>query len=567
MAFDCFVLEFLEYVRHSEVQVRQCSAAGQAEVIAEGRHAMEPSDQPNHPHPPDEQIHRVYPDLAAILSDAECVIAGNRTSGLDNSILSLKSRGHLLSAIEWAIHLAVAKGLLIRTTVKKKQPTPINSHTVEAKLRSDEIPALSATDEFWKLWKAGNFASRQEEVILLVHGILTFAGWQPMVKRVLEEIPNTHVIPIKYGYFDLFSFWFPCFTRARPIEDLRRQIQSTRAAHPEARLSIVAHSFGTYAISQILLEHPDIQLHRLVLSGAIVPRTYRWDYVSSRLSEPVLNDYGTQDIYPVLAKCLSWGYGDTGRHGFGRGATVTDRGHDYAHSDFFNETFVRDYWRPWFDSGELIPSPWEEKAPPPSWFLGLLSVLPLQWIICGIFLTAVVWFGSKSMSLIPSHTVVPEPTRQNVPPTVPNDVQGIESDQHPTIVLPPFDFPSPEIAGIKPLTDTDRAKDSFADTKVVIRNETHKPIKLSFAYKPYQGRNPSIAASAYVQRESPEVSAGEAREYHEENFGGPMHVSIFIDGKWTATNEWFDLHVVPRRTLVVTEQDGTFNCRVEFEEE
>jgi hypothetical protein len=228
---------------------------------------------------------------------------------------------------------------------------------------------------------AEGVTARQKEVVLLIHGIRKFAGWQPMVKRVLEEIPGTKVIPIKYGYLDAFRFWFPFLTRQAAIDDIRREIQIAGAANPDAHISIIAHSFGTYAIARIMSDNPNIKLHRVILLGAIIKRSFRWDNVRGRLGTDVLNDYGTRDIWPVLAKCLSWGYGDTGRHGFGKYGVI-DRGHDYAHGDFFNEEFVRRYWKPWFENGVDVPSRWAEKAPPPSWLLSILSVLPLHWAIC-----------------------------------------------------------------------------------------------------------------------------------------------------------------------------------------
>jgi pimeloyl-ACP methyl ester carboxylesterase len=237
---------------------------------------------------------------------------------------------------------------------------------------------------------ATNMGSTVTEIVLLVHGIRTFASWQPMVKRVLEEIPHMEVRPIKFGYFDAFRFWCPIGTRNASIDDVRRQIQITRAEHPGARFSVIAHSFGTFAITEILREHPDIKLHRLVLSGSIIPRTYRWDYVRPRLATDIVNDYGTRDIWPVLATCLSWGYGDTGRHGFGRDPII-DRGHDYAHSDFFNEEFVRRFWKPWFLNGTLVPSLWPETAPPPSWGLSVLSIIPFQWILTILFASVLIW--------------------------------------------------------------------------------------------------------------------------------------------------------------------------------
>ncbi|QDV25287.1 lipase family protein [Aureliella helgolandensis] len=227
-----------------------------------------------------------------------------------------------------------------------------------------------------------------EEVVVLVHGIRTFANWQPLVVRILEEIPGIKVVPIKYGYLDAIRFWCP-FTRSGPIDDVRREVQNARRKHPNAQLSVIAHSFGTYAITSLLRDNPDLHLNRLLLSGSIVSRSFRWDYVDGRLAHDVINDYGTRDVWPVLAKCLSWGYGDTGRHGFGRAASVRDRGHAYSHSDFFNEAFVRTYWKPWFEEGRFVTSEWEESSPPSPWLLSVLSVFPAKWLTIIALLTGV----------------------------------------------------------------------------------------------------------------------------------------------------------------------------------
>jgi len=344
---------------------------------------------PARPRPPDPEIDRVYPDLAKALSDAGVDGEGARSLAVSALEEILTSSGHSPAAIDWALRLACQRGLLRNGVLKEKQVRTIRRGVSEAKPRIVDVNAVSATDDFWNAWKSGAFMPRVKEVILLVHGIRTFAEWQPMVKRVLEEIPNTQVTPIKYGFLDAIRFWSPLFWRNAAINDVRREIQNAKAGNPEARLSIISHSFGTFAMSQILLEHPDIRLHRLILSGSIVPRRYRWDYVRSRLDTDVINDYGTRDVWPVFAQCLSWGYGDTGRHGFGRGAMVRDRGHDYAHSDFFNEEFVRTYWKPWFEENRFEPSAWAEKAPPTRWILNVISVLPLQWILLAALLMMV----------------------------------------------------------------------------------------------------------------------------------------------------------------------------------
>jgi hypothetical protein len=131
---------------------------------------------------------------------------------------------------------------------------------------------------------------------------------------------------------------------------------------------------------------------------------------------------------------------------------------------------------------------------------------------------------------------------------------------------PPRGFPSPETAGVKPLTEQQRASPEFAATKLMIRNETSKEILVAFTYRPYKERNPQIGASDYVDRFMPALPAEDTLERWEENFGGPVHVSVLTDEGWMATNEWLDLGVVTYRTVVVTEHDGAFSSRVEFQE-
>ena len=99
----------------------------------------------------------------------------------------------------------------------------------------------------------------------------------------------------------------------------------------------------------------------------------------------------------------------------------------------------------------------------------------------------------------------------------------------------------------------------------MIRNETGKRLQVLFSYRPYKKRDPQASATDYVHRSTQYIMPGVTFEHHEENFGGPVHVSINTDRKWIPTNEWMDLKVVPRRTLVVKDDRSSFSCRVEYE--
>ena len=109
------------------------------------------------------------------------------------------------------------------------------------------------------------------QIVLLIHGIRTQADWGPMVRSKLEIPGQIEVVPIKFGYFDTFRFWFPIWTRIKPMERVYKQIrvalQKYRRDHPAAKLSIIAHSFGAYVGGEIVKRGFDIKI-RLGLLGS-----------------------------------------------------------------------------------------------------------------------------------------------------------------------------------------------------------------------------------------------------------------------------------------------------------
>jgi hypothetical protein len=132
-----------------------------------------------------------------------------------------------------------------------------------------------------------------------------------------------------------------------------------------------------------------IELHRLILCGAILPTEFGWDKLRKRIETEVINDCGIRDIWPVLAQSTTFGYGPSGRFGFGTPG-VRDRFHDFGHGGFFQEKFVRDFWLPWFQKGDFVKS----KAPPPSgarWHL--LTIIQIKWLAILLFAAGILWYA------------------------------------------------------------------------------------------------------------------------------------------------------------------------------
>ena len=240
-------------------------------------------------------------------------------------------------------------------------------------------------------------------VVVLLHGIRTHAVWQERIAVLLKDKDGVEVIPVGYDYFDAFRFWCPILTRRKPIEKILRELRQVMIRHRAAKVCVLAHSFGTYAIAKILETQGDIKIHRLALCGSIISTDYRWDL---RPNPPggIVNDCGTRDIWPVLAKSLSWGYGPTGTFGF-KSVAAKDRFHNLDHSGFFSEDFAKTYWVPFLCEGVICESTWSARRPNPSKFLTLLAWLPLYWIFLCIMGLGIVGFGLTEMGMLPTEVV------------------------------------------------------------------------------------------------------------------------------------------------------------------
>ncbi|CAA2108194.1 hypothetical protein [Variovorax paradoxus] len=218
-----------------------------------------------------------------------------------------------------------------------------------------------------------------KHIVVLLHGIRTAGVWQDAVKRMFEGT-NVTVVPLGYGYFDALRFAIP-WGRSGAISLVSRELQALKRDYPSSDISVIAHSFGTYIITKVLAPDQGIRLKRLLLCGSIVPTDFAWENVKGKPPrDSIVNDVGTRDIWPVLARTLTWGYGTSGTYGFKQTA-VTDRYHDLAHSDFFSELWVRKFWLPFISDGTIHPSDWEKVRPTPPTYLALLGVIQLKYIV------------------------------------------------------------------------------------------------------------------------------------------------------------------------------------------
>jgi len=243
-------------------------------------------------------------------------------------------------------------------------------------------------------------------VVILVHGIRTWALWQNELRKTLER-EGFVVQPTNYEYFDLFRFLFPWQLFAGPVvKKIAMQIRQTRKRNEGATCSIIAHSFGTFVLARFLKDkdYNELKFDKIIFCGSVVPQKFPFENFDHRFKGELLNEVGTRDFWPVFAEVVTFGYGAAGTYGFRRPA-VRDRWHNgKAHSDFLNQQFCQKYWAPFLRDGNIIDNDKEAERPP--WWLWAVSVFKIKYIVmliaAGVFLWPYRQAASGLLSDLPS---------------------------------------------------------------------------------------------------------------------------------------------------------------------
>lgn len=214
-------------------------------------------------------------------------------------------------------------------------------------------------------------------IVILLHGIRTRAFWYDVAKPILSEIDGLIVKPIGYGYFNIFQFLTPLLTRRRPAKRVAKAIRNIlwEMRQQDVKVSVIAHSFGTYTIASVLETETDIELENLILCGSVLKQDHDFGAVRRQVANRIVNDAGARDVWPVLAKVSSFGFGESGTSGF-QSEFCEDRFHDLTHGDFFSEEFIRHYWSPIFARNEIVASQFTRRPNATTKVLGFISMFP-----------------------------------------------------------------------------------------------------------------------------------------------------------------------------------------------
>lgn len=243
----------------------------------------------------------------------------------------------------------------------KVQPSAVHNPTTIGDAKDEPDPVIPfATDPNF-----GCDAKDITHVIAMVHGIHDIGAWHESVSSQLRS-KGTVVEQIRYQLYPAIRFLFPIDLSGKAVKRVVKRLRALGKQYPNARMSIIAHSFGTYVTLKAIEAEPDLDFWKIIFCGSVANDQFEWSDIKRRIGDSkrptkdfVLNDCGTGDVFPVLGATFGWHYGMAGASGFSEGF-ITNRffkatdGTKGGHGLYFDPQFVLQHWRPF-----LI----EDKAP------------------------------------------------------------------------------------------------------------------------------------------------------------------------------------------------------------
>lgn len=204
-------------------------------------------------------------------------------------------------------------------------------------------------------------APEADHLVVTVHGIRTFTGsWQQRFEKILRKTQEEEssssaeqnrlsVCHYSYGYFSAVALLVPVL-RWMVARHFRHWLVNQVEANPNARIDLVAHSFGTYLVASSLRHLPKgRQINTLILAGSVLRPNFPWHESIGTKVKRLINECGTQDAILVLCNFIVLGLGDAGRRGF-HGILSTqymNRFYSFGHGGYFvTDDFMSQYWAP-----------------------------------------------------------------------------------------------------------------------------------------------------------------------------------------------------------------------------
>ncbi|MEA3140409.1 MAG: hypothetical protein QOK23_2578 [Gammaproteobacteria bacterium] len=138
--------------------------------------------------------------------------------------------------------------------------------------------------------------------------------------------------------------------RRRVSDSVRTELESMIAKFGE--VAVVAHSFGAYLITNILLWNPHIRVRHLILCGAVTDARWPLNRIRSQIQGRLINHASRRDIWPSVAELISRRYKASGVYGISM-SDKEERFHNCLHSDYLRDDYLTKFYLPELRGAEI----------------------------------------------------------------------------------------------------------------------------------------------------------------------------------------------------------------------
>lgn len=113
------------------------------------------------------------------------------------------------------------------------------------------------------------------QVLLLMHGIRDYGKWTEDVRNEIQKNTAVRAEITNYDYLPLLPFLLG-LGRNRQVRLLMDRYAEARSRYPNAAVSFLGHSNGTYVMASALRRYPACRFARVAFLGSILHRRFPW---------------------------------------------------------------------------------------------------------------------------------------------------------------------------------------------------------------------------------------------------------------------------------------------------
>ena len=143
-----------------------------------------------------------------------------------------------------------------------------------------------------------------KNVVIVMHGIrANNKTWVTKVKQLIQATwPGVTAIGVEHEYLSALRFAIP-ITRRQHLSWFQDVYSEALANNPQAAISYIGHSNGTYLLGQSLRDIPGMRFEHAALAGSVLPRDFDWKTCIARNQVKRLRVDGSNRDWPVGFLC------------------------------------------------------------------------------------------------------------------------------------------------------------------------------------------------------------------------------------------------------------------------